>query len=54
MSLDHGVRVLGVNPVVLYAVADRLAQHEGAWKPFTPTGWVGGVYRTLVREPVAA
>jgi pimeloyl-ACP methyl ester carboxylesterase len=25
---------LGVNPAVLYAVADRLAQPEGAWKPF--------------------
>lgn len=25
---------LGVNPVVLYAVADRLAQPEGTWKPF--------------------
>ena len=25
---------LGVNPVVLFAVADRLAQEEGTWKPF--------------------
>ncbi|MEJ8821044.1 alpha/beta hydrolase [Variovorax humicola] len=25
---------LGFNPAVLYAVADRLAQAEGAWKPF--------------------
>jgi pimeloyl-ACP methyl ester carboxylesterase len=25
---------LGVHPAVLYAVADRLAQPEGAWKPF--------------------
>ncbi|MGJ3626009.1 hypothetical protein AB5I41_01755 [Sphingomonas sp. MMS24-JH45] len=24
---------LGVNPAVLYAVADRLAQPEGAWQP---------------------
>ncbi len=29
---------LGVNPVVLYAVADRLAQREGAWKPFNRAG----------------
>jgi pimeloyl-ACP methyl ester carboxylesterase len=29
---------LGVNPVVLYAVADRLAQEEGTWKPFERTG----------------
>ena len=25
---------LGAHPAVLYAVADRLAQPEGAWKPF--------------------
>lgn len=29
---------LGVNPVVLYAVADRLAQAEGSWKPFDRSG----------------
>lgn len=29
---------LGVNPVVLYAVADRLAQAEGTWKPFDRSG----------------
>ena len=29
---------LGVNPVVLYAVADRLAQPEGTWKPFDRSG----------------
>jgi pimeloyl-ACP methyl ester carboxylesterase len=29
---------LGVNPVVLYAVADRLAQKEGQWKPFNRAG----------------
>ena len=28
---------LGVNPVVLMAVADRLAQKEGEWKPFDRT-----------------
>ena len=27
---------LGVNPAVLVAVADRLAQREGQWKPFSP------------------
>ena len=27
---------LGVNPAVVYAVADRLAQEEGAWKRFEP------------------
>ncbi len=29
---------LCVNPVVLYAVADRLAQQDGAWKPFDRKG----------------
>ena len=29
---------LGVHPAVLYAVADRLAQPEGAWKHFDRTG----------------
>jgi pimeloyl-ACP methyl ester carboxylesterase len=27
------------NPLVLYVVADRLAQPEGAWKPFSREGW---------------
>lgn len=27
---------LGVNPSVMVAMADRLAQDEGAWKPFKP------------------
>lgn len=29
---------LGVNPSVMVAIADRLAQPEGAWKPFERTG----------------
>ncbi|WP_435418182.1 alpha/beta hydrolase [Parerythrobacter aurantius] len=29
---------LGVNPLVAYAVADRLAQADGAWQPFAPRG----------------
>ena len=36
---------LGVNPLVLYLVADRLAQPEGAWRPFDRTGWRRIVYR---------
>lgn len=35
---------LGVNPSVLYAVADRLAQPEGAWLPFDRSGVKGWVY----------
>ncbi|MEO0982084.1 MAG: alpha/beta fold hydrolase [Pseudomonadota bacterium] len=30
---------LPVNPLALVAVADRLAQPEGAWTPFRRTGW---------------
>ena len=35
---------LGVNPAVLYAVADRLAQAEGAWRPFDRSGLRALVY----------
>jgi hypothetical protein len=30
---------MGHHPAVVYAVADRLAQPEGKWKPFERTGW---------------
>ena len=30
---------LGVNPAALYAIADRLSQPEGEWKPFDLSGW---------------
>ena len=29
---------LGVNPAVVYAIADRLAQPEGEWHKFSPRG----------------
>lgn len=32
---------LGFNPAVLYVIADRLAQREGTWKPFTPMPGLG-------------
>ena len=35
---------LGVNASVLYAVADRLAQPEGAWQPFDRSGLRGWVF----------
>ncbi len=35
---------LGVNAAVLYAVADRLAQAEGDWKPFDRSGWKAAFY----------
>lgn len=37
---------LGVNPAVIMAIADRLAQREGAWRPFEPTGAMAMLYRT--------
>lgn len=38
---------LGHNPLVLAAVADRLAQAEGEWRPFEPTAaWQRLFYRT--------
>lgn len=39
---------MGTNPAVLWAIADRLAQIEGAWKPFERDG----VFRSLLyRDP---
>jgi pimeloyl-ACP methyl ester carboxylesterase len=35
---------LGHNPAVVYAIADRLAQREGAWKPFDRKGWRSLLY----------
>ena len=35
---------LGVHPAVLYALADRLAQPEGAWMPFDRSGLRAFVY----------
>lgn len=35
---------LTVNPAVLYAVADRLAQSDSAWRPFERKGWRTAVY----------
>ena len=35
---------LGVNPVAVYAIADRLAQAEGAWQPFEPKGLAALVF----------
>jgi hypothetical protein len=35
---------MGFHPAVVYAVADRLSQAEGAWKPFDRNGWRSLVY----------
>mgnify|MGYP001221546843 CR=1 FL=1 len=37
---------MGVNPLALYAIADRLAQPHGAWQPFDPKGARRYFYRT--------
>ena len=38
------------NPVVLYAIADRLAQPEGGWQPFDRSGLKGLVYPDPKRD----
>ena len=35
---------MGHHPAVVYAVADRLAQKEGQWRPFDRSGWRALVY----------
>lgn len=35
---------LGVNPLVLWAIADRLALEDGAWQPFDRSGFLSLVY----------
>jgi hypothetical protein len=35
---------MGHHPAAVYAVADRLAQPEGQWKPFDRSGWRAIVY----------
>jgi pimeloyl-ACP methyl ester carboxylesterase len=57
-ELHENIRVcgshtgLGFNAMVLAIVANRLAQPEGQWKPFTPSGWWGGVYRWMTHAAV--
>lgn len=44
---------LGHNPAVLYAIADRLAQSEGAWRPFDRNGIKGLIYPDPRRDAAA-
>ena len=37
---------LGMNPTVLYAIAERLSQPAGNWRPFEVRGWRRLLYRT--------
>jgi pimeloyl-ACP methyl ester carboxylesterase len=36
---------LGFHPLVLYAIADRLAQRDGEWNAFDRSGWRSALYR---------
>ena len=38
---------MGFNGIVLAIVADRLAQPEGNWRPFSPQGLLGRVWRMI-------
>jgi pimeloyl-ACP methyl ester carboxylesterase len=40
---------LGVHPLALYAIADRLAQPEGQWRAFEPGGVLSWLYRNSAR-----
>ena len=40
---------LGMNPAALYAMADRLAQPEGAWSKFHRAGWRQLLYQDPAR-----
>jgi pimeloyl-ACP methyl ester carboxylesterase len=44
---------MGMNPLALYAIADRLAQPVGHWRPFDATGARRWFYRTGVSEATA-
>jgi pimeloyl-ACP methyl ester carboxylesterase len=43
---------LGFNAVVLWIVADRLAQPEGQWQRFEPSGPLGWVYQLMTHQAV--
>ena len=55
-ALHENIRVpgshvgLGFNAAVLWIVADRLAQPPGLWRPFSPAGPLGRVYRLLTHQ----
>jgi pimeloyl-ACP methyl ester carboxylesterase len=41
---------IGMNPAAWYAVADRLSQRDGRWKPFHRDGWRRWLYRDPYRD----
>jgi hypothetical protein len=50
-SSHHG---LIHHAAALYAIADRLAQRPGAWRPFQPPRWAAALYEPLPGDAVAA
>jgi pimeloyl-ACP methyl ester carboxylesterase len=59
-ALHENIRVpgshvgLGFNPIVLWILADRLAQPERRWRPFSPSGAAGRLYRLATSQPAPA
>ncbi len=59
-ALHENIRVpgshlgLGINPFVLWIVADRLAQPEGSWRPFVASGYLGRLHRLTTSRYAAA
>ena len=45
IEIDASHIGMAVNPLVLHAIADRLAQPEGAWQPFARNGLRAFAYR---------
>jgi len=45
---------LGFNAAVMWVLADRLAQPEGAWEPFKPHGVAGSLYERMASLMQAA
>ena len=44
---------MGINPIVLYAIADRLAQPDGQWQPFQVSGLRRLFFRATGHDPDA-
>jgi pimeloyl-ACP methyl ester carboxylesterase len=44
IEVDASHLGMGAHPLVLYAIADRLAQPEGHWAPFSRRGWRAYAY----------
>ena len=57
-ALHENIRVqgshtgLGFNAMVLLVIANRLAQREGDWRPFSPAGISGTLYRMMTHAAV--